>query len=216
MSIIVRLPPALVELCGGGSRERLYCEGADSVLLELLQPGSLGSSGPAFTELVGLLNDWADVALRTLVWGKHELPEFATWHALYTEATQSPDEVTKLKMGKPNRISELQVQIECDLTLQGATAIEDQLQDGVPEVLADMRTAGIKVWMLTGDKVGTAKNIATACNILPLSADVLEITSETYEALGEIKTAELLELQSKLGAADAPRAAQLVEKLDAR
>ena len=53
------------------------------------------------------------------------------------------------------------------LTLQGATAIEDKLQDGVPEILADLRAAGIKVWMLTGDKVGTAKNIATACNILP-------------------------------------------------
>ena len=66
------------------------------------------------------------------------------------------------------------------MELQGATAIEDKLQDGVPEVLADLRTAGIKVWMLTGDKVGTAKNIATACNILPAGAEVLELTTETH------------------------------------
>ena len=217
MSIIVRLPPALLELFGGGSPERLYCKGADSVLLDLLQPGTPGSSTDMTyrKELVGQLNDWADVALRTLVWGKHELPDFATWHAAYTEACQSPEEVTKWKMGKPNKKSDLEDQVECNLTLQGATAIEDQLQDGVPEVLADLRSAGIKVWMLTGDKVGTAKNIATACNILPITADVLEITSDTYDALGEIKTAELLELQSRLSKEPAKEAA-LVEKLDAK
>eukprot|EP00966_Prymnesium_polylepis_P011527 265415-Prymnesium_polylepis.1 len=215
MSIIVRLPPALVELFGGGAAERLYCKGADSVLLDLLDPATPGASGDDFDFIVGLLNDWADVALRTLVWGKHELPNFKEWHKAYTDAVQSPDEVMKLKTGQPNKILELQGAVECELTLQGATAIEDQLQDGVPEVLADVRTAGIKVWMLTGDKVGTAKNIATACNILPLTADVLELTGETFDALNEIKTAELLELQEKLKADPSAREA-LVEKLDKR
>ena len=106
--------------------------------------------------------------------------------------------MTKLKTGQPNRITQLQTELECDLTLQGATAIEDQLQDGVPEVLADLRSAGVKIWMLTGDKVGTAKNIASACNILPLTADILEITTETHPVLSEVKTAELLELHLKL------------------
>lgn len=86
-----------------------------------------------------------------------------------------------MRRGQPNAIQKLQMELECDLVLQGATAIEDKLQDGVPEILQDMRTAGIKVWMLTGDKAGTAKNIAMACNILPVDADVLEITTETFE-----------------------------------
>jgi hypothetical protein len=82
-----------------------------------------------------------------------------------------------------------QVDLECELTLQGATAIEDKLQGGVPEILADLRIAGIKLWMLTGDKVGTAKNIAMACNILPTSAEVLELTTETYPVLAEVREA---------------------------
>ena len=49
-----------------------------------------------------------------------------------------------------------QVQLETQLDLQGATAIEDKLQEGVPEVLADLRAAGVKLWMLTGDKVRAA------------------------------------------------------------
>ena len=51
----------------------------------------------------------------------------------------------KLKAGEPNEISRLQSEVECELELQGASAIEDKLQDGVPEVLADLREAGIKV-----------------------------------------------------------------------
>lgn len=45
--------------------------------------------------------------------------------------------------------------IEQNLILIGATAIEDKLQDGVPETIANLMLAGIKVWVLTGDKQGT-------------------------------------------------------------
>ena len=118
-------------------------------------------------QLDALLGEWADVALRTLVFAERELPEFAEWNAQYELAIADPDNVRRAKLGHDNPITTLQAQVESGLTLQGATAIEDKLQDGVPEVLADLREAGIKVWMLTGDKGGTAKNIATACNILP-------------------------------------------------
>lgn len=47
-------------------------------------------------------------------------------------------------------------EIEGGLTLLGATAIEDRLQDGVPETIADLKKAGIKVWVVTGDKLETA------------------------------------------------------------
>ena len=49
--------------------------------------------------------------------------------------------------------------MENDLFLLGATALEDKLQEGVPEVIEDFNNAGIKVWMLTGDKLETAENI---------------------------------------------------------
>ena len=146
-------------------------------------------------KLNDLLYEWADIALRTLVWGRRELTNYDDWHALYEMACQDPSEVRKHKTGQPSRIGELQAEAEAMLTLQGATAIEDKLQDGVPEVLADLRASGIKVWMLTGDKVGTAKNIATACNILPAKAEVLEITCETFPALADLKTAEIMMVQ---------------------
>ena len=56
----------------------------------------------------------------------------------------------------------LQDELESNLFLLGATALEDKLQDGVPEAIEDFRNAGIKVWMLTGDKLETAENIGFA------------------------------------------------------
>ena len=50
-------------------------------------------------------------------------------------------------------------QIERDLVLLGATAIEDKLQDGVPRTIGNLRQSGIKIWVLTGDKQETAINI---------------------------------------------------------
>lgn len=50
--------------------------------------------------------------------------------------------------------------IETDLILIGSTAIEDKLQDGVPACIDILQRAGIKIWVLTGDKIETAINIA--------------------------------------------------------
>ncbi len=50
--------------------------------------------------------------------------------------------------------------------LLGVTAVEDKLQDDVPETLADLLKANINVWMLTGDKLETAENIGRSCNLI--------------------------------------------------
>ena len=52
--------------------------------------------------------------------------------------------------------------METDLDLMGATAIEDKLQENVPQTIKFLKDAGIKVWVLTGDKVETAINIGFA------------------------------------------------------
>jgi phospholipid-translocating ATPase len=57
---------------------------------------------------------------------------------------------------REERIATVSDEIERDLRLLGATAIEDRLQDGVPETIADLKTAGIKIWVATGDKLETA------------------------------------------------------------
>lgn len=50
--------------------------------------------------------------------------------------------------------------------LLGATAIEDKLQENVGKTIAFMKKAGIKVWVLTGDKIETAINIGYSCELL--------------------------------------------------
>jgi phospholipid-translocating ATPase len=54
------------------------------------------------------------------------------------------------------KIEAVSDELEQDLRLLGATAIEDRLQDGVPETIADLKRAGIKLWVATGDKLETA------------------------------------------------------------
>lgn len=65
--------------------------------------------------------------------------------------------------------------IERDLILLGATAVEDRLQDNVPAVLRDFLKANINVWMLTGDKLETAENIGRSCNLITSNMGVLYI-----------------------------------------
>ena len=67
------------------------------------------------------------------------------------------------------------------MTLVGATAIEDRLQDKVPETIQQLKQAGIKVWVLTGDKIETAENIGYACGLLEDGMDKWNIVETTME-----------------------------------
>lgn len=75
--------------------------------------------------------------------------EYEEWRARYNEATVALED-------REEKIAAVSDEIEHDLRLLGATAIEDRLQDGVPETIADLKLAGIKVWVATGDKLETA------------------------------------------------------------
>ena len=55
---------------------------------------------------------------------------------------------------------------ERDIVLIGATAVEDRLQDDVPQTIHSLQRAGIKIWMLTGDKLETAENIGESCKLI--------------------------------------------------
>lgn len=67
---------------------------------------------------------------------------------------------------KERHIDEAAERIEKDFELVGATAIEDKLQDEVGDTIAFIKKAGIKVWVLTGDKIETAINIGYSCALL--------------------------------------------------
>ncbi|KAJ1332224.1 hypothetical protein BSLG_008886 [Batrachochytrium salamandrivorans] len=74
----------------------------------------------------------------------------------------------------------------------GATAIEDRLQDGVPQTISTLREAGIRIWVLTGDKLETAINIGYSSNLLSKDMTLLvmsgtsmdEISYQIDQALG--------------------------------
>ena len=59
-------------------------------------------------------------------------------------------------------------EMEQNFFLLGVTIVEDKLQDKVPETIQDLRNSGIKIWMLTGDKIDTAENISLSCNLITL------------------------------------------------
>ena len=82
MSVIVRLGQHFGSRVGGEESIRLYTKGADSVLLALLSDGSQGSDPASITDLNKTLNNWADIALRTLVFAKREIPE-DKWNAWF-------------------------------------------------------------------------------------------------------------------------------------
>ena len=60
--------------------------------------------------------------------------------------------------------------VECELEIIGVSAVDDLLQEGVARCIVDFKGAGIKVWMLTGDKGLTAKMIGIKCGLIPSSS----------------------------------------------
>ncbi len=68
-------------------------------------------------------------------------------------------------------------EFERDLVLVGATCVEDRLQDNVPETISDLQSAGIKIWMLTGDKLETAENIGYSCKLLNKNMEIIKCSN---------------------------------------
>jgi P-type E1-E2 ATPase len=82
---------------------------------------------------------------------------------------------------KAEKIAEYAKIIEKDLEVIAITAIEDRLQDQVPETITSLKKAGISFWMLTGDKTGTAINIGRSCNLLSEDQELHQILGPGQE-----------------------------------
>uniref|UniRef100_A0A6I8N5H0 Phospholipid-transporting ATPase n=1 Tax=Ornithorhynchus anatinus TaxID=9258 RepID=A0A6I8N5H0_ORNAN len=150
MSVIVRNPAGQI---------KLYCKGADTILLERLRPSSSRASD---------LQEFAGDGLRTLALAYRDLEEEQVVAWLQTLA-----EARCALACRDQLVAAAYEQIERDLLLLGATAIEDKLQEGVIETVASLTLANIKIWVLTGDKQETAMNIGYSCKLL--SDDMNEV-----------------------------------------
>ncbi|KAI2650373.1 Phospholipid-transporting ATPase IK [Labeo rohita] len=104
---------------------------------------------------------FAQSCLRTLCVAVRLVPE-----ALWTEWSRALSQAGTSTGNQETALEEIYNQMEKDLTLLGVTAIEDRLQEGVPETISTLRRAGVKVWVLTGDKTETAVNVGYACKLM--------------------------------------------------
>ncbi|KAI8138834.1 hypothetical protein BJV82DRAFT_279232 [Fennellomyces sp. T-0311] len=147
MSAIVRGPDGKI---------KLYCKGADTVILE-----RLAENNPFVEPTLIHLEEFASEGLRTLCIAMREIPEEE-----YTRWAQIFDKASTTLVNRAEELDKAAEMIEQNLFLLGATAIEDKLQDGVPDTIYSLQEAGIKVWVLTGDRQETAINIGYSCKLL--------------------------------------------------
>ncbi|NWV14313.1 AT8B2 ATPase, partial [Ptilonorhynchus violaceus] len=161
MSVIVRSPEGKI---------RLYCKGADTILLERLHP--INQDLTSIT--TDHLNEYAGEGLRTLVLAYKDLEEsyYKDWSERLYRAGSAPE-------AREDRLARLYDEVEHDMMLLGATAIEDKLQQGVPETIAILTLANIKIWVLTGDKQETAVNIGYSCKMLTDDIELFVVTGHT-------------------------------------
>jgi phospholipid-translocating ATPase len=132
MSVIVKRPEGDI---------LLICKGADSVILPRLR----GDTDPALQDVTCKhLEEFANDGLRTLCLAFRIIPqqEYDKWSQINTKAQ-------KAMVDREKEVDKAAELIEKDMTLVGVTAIEDRLQEGVPESIAKLSEAGIKIWVLT-------------------------------------------------------------------
>lgn len=126
----------------------LLCKGAESAILDRVIDGEKRIT-------LQHVNDFATLGLRTLVLAQRKLSEkdISLFNAKLQEARTSLE-------NREEKLANVFDFIERDLHVIGSTAVEDKLQEDVPKTIESLRLAGIKVWVLTGDKEETAVNIS--------------------------------------------------------
>ncbi|PLW29555.1 hypothetical protein PCASD_15964 [Puccinia coronata f. sp. avenae] len=163
MSTIVRCPDGKI---------RLLCKGADSIIMARLKP----DQDEVLKDRANQdLEKFASDGLRTLLIASREVDEeeFEEFQREYKRASDSPGK------NRDELMEQVADQFECDLEILGATALEDKLQVGVPEAIEKLHEAGIKLWILTGDKLQTAIEIGYSCNLLKNTMEIMILSSDT-------------------------------------
>nr|BAF00641.1 ATPase [Arabidopsis thaliana] len=164
MSVILGCPDMSV---------KLFVKGADSSMFGVMDE----SYGGVIHETKIQLHAYSPDGLRTLVVGMRELndSEFEQWHSSFEAASTA-------LIGRAGLLRKVAGNIETNLRIVGATAIEDKLQRGVPEAIESLRIAGIKVWVLTGDKQETAISIGFSSRLLTRNMRQIVINSNSLDS----------------------------------
>jgi phospholipid-transporting ATPase len=193
MSTIFRCPDGKV---------RIYCKGADTVILERLHPDN-----PTVEATLQHLEEYASDGLRTLCLAMREVPEneFQQWYQIFDKAS------TTVGGNRADELDKAAELIEKDFYLLGATAIEDRLQDGVPDTIHTLQAAGIKIWVLTGDRQETAINIGMSCKLISEDMTLLIINEESAEATRASLQKKMDAVMSQIASGDAEPLALVID-----
>jgi phospholipid-transporting ATPase len=134
------------------------------------------------------LRQYSSIGLRTLIiaYKKIERAEYREWEKTYKATQNSTD------ADKDEQVAKVQARLEVNLKMSGVTAVEDCLQDGVPEAIATIKGAGVRIWVLTGDKTETAVDIAHSCQLFTEETKLAYATDaqDIGEALSMLKAAK--------------------------
>ncbi|KAM1016849.1 probable phospholipid-transporting ATPase 4 isoform X2 [Malus sylvestris] len=155
----------------------LMCKGADSIIFD-----RLSKNGRMYEEATTKhLNEYGEAGLRTLAlaYRKLEESEYSAWSNEFQKAK------TSIGADRDGMLERLADKMERDLILVGATAVEDKLQKGVPQCIDNLAQAGLKIWVLTGDKMETAINIGFACSLLRQGMKQICISTTNLDTLGQ-------------------------------
>ncbi|BEI85482.1 hypothetical protein CcaverHIS002_0508830 [Cutaneotrichosporon cavernicola] len=193
MSTVVRCPDGKI---------RLFCKGADTVIFERL------GANQEFSEATLVhLEDYATEGLRTLCLAYRDVPdaEYNEWARLYDNAAAQ-------MQGRAEALDNVAEIIEQNLVLLGATAIEDRLQDGVPDTIHTLQQAGIKIWILTGDRQETAINIGLSCRLISESMNLVIINTETQAETVDLLNKRLFAIKNqRMGGGDVEELALIID-----
>ena len=170
-----KMMSVLVENQTPNTGSMLLVKGADSAVLNRLD-----KTATLRTETAAHVDGYARGGLRTLC--------LARRHFDQEETIRLCERIRETEsLGTEEELNQLYAEIESNLELLGATAIEDRLQDGVAESIAQLRAAQLAVWVLTGDKVQTALEIGRSCNLIKQTDELVMLTdSDTTELLEKV------------------------------
>eukprot|EP00028_Trichosphaerium_sp_Am-I-7-wt_P010617 CAMPEP_0168526134 /NCGR_PEP_ID=MMETSP0405-20121227/11767_1 /TAXON_ID=498012 /ORGANISM="Trichosphaerium sp, Strain Am-I-7 wt" /LENGTH=737 /DNA_ID=CAMNT_0008548879 /DNA_START=273 /DNA_END=2486 /DNA_ORIENTATION=+ len=181
MTVVIRHPDGKI---------MVYSKGADSVMMKLLKQ----KDGKLVQVTQNHLDMFSSNGLRTLL-----LCQKSWTEAEYQAYIKQYKDASLLLEGREKAKKQAWKLLEKDFELVGATAIEDKLQDKVAETLHFFLEAGVKVWMITGDKEETAINIGTSCKLLPSGLALCRVTKCKKESDVQDKLKEGLKQAKKLG-----------------
>ncbi|XP_058846210.1 phospholipid-transporting ATPase IF isoform X1 [Acipenser ruthenus] len=157
MSVILQTP---------SGEKVLFTKGAESSILPFIRSGEIEKTRVH-------VDEFALKGLRTLVVAcRHFTPEE------YQEVDRRLQEARTALQQREERLAEVFSFIEKDLELLGATGVEDKLQEKVQETIESLRLAGIKVWVLTGDKHETAVSVSLSCGHFHRTMNILELVQQ--------------------------------------